>query len=302
MDRCQCITAKKKQCSREPMKKPNKSYPTLFNPKYCWQHQECINFIKPTKKKPQQKKETPALDKKKVPKIMAKPIQVSEQAKQIKEQPIEDKKKKPLKVKKEQSYVIKPGTGVPGLYYVPNFVTAKEAKQIIKTLLSHPDWKGVTASTKSRRVIQYGYTYSYQRGPLTSTQTIPDEYDFIQVRMLDLIKQHIDNDFTGFDQLIINEYLPGQGISGHIDHIKHFGPIIACLTLGSGIEMEFTHPKKESKSLYVAPNSLYIMSGKARYEWKHSITQRKSDYVNGQTIVRGTRYSLTFRKAISVYI
>jgi alkylated DNA repair dioxygenase AlkB len=53
--------------------------------------------------------------------------------------------------------------------------------------------------------------------------------------------------------------------------------------------------KYESKEVYVAPDSLYIMSGEARYIWKHSMLSRKTDMVDGKRIKRGRRISLTFR-------
>lgn len=42
-----------------------------------------------------------------------------------------------------------------------------------------------------------------------------------------------------FDQLIINEYQPGQGINPHIDNVKLFAEPIVSLSLGSECIMEF---------------------------------------------------------------
>lgn len=42
-----------------------------------------------------------------------------------------------------------------------------------------------------------------------------------------------------FDQLIVNEYEPGQGINPHIDNIKLFKSDIASLSLGSDCIMIF---------------------------------------------------------------
>ena len=82
--------------------------------------------------------------------------------------------------------------------------------------------------------------------------------------------------------------------------LTKFGHVIACLTLGSGVEIEFTRPKHESFKIYTEPNSLYIMSGDARYFWKHAISQRKNDKINGKNKPRGTRISLTFRNTHSI--
>ncbi len=42
-----------------------------------------------------------------------------------------------------------------------------------------------------------------------------------------------------FDQLIVNEYQPGQGISPHIDNKTLFSDIIVSLSLGSNAVMIF---------------------------------------------------------------
>ena len=181
-----------------------------------------------------------------------------------------------------------------GLYYFPNFITQSESEKILSELSANKKWVGVTSCKNSRRVIHYGYLYSYAGGPLNPTDPIPSFYDDIISNTVDTCP--IDN-IPKFDQLIINEYMCGQGITPHIDDTKKFGPIIACVTLGSGIEIEFTRSQHETFKIYVEPNSLYIMSGDARYLWKHGIIQRKTDRVDGKRHCRGTRISLTFRTA-----
>jgi alkylated DNA repair dioxygenase AlkB len=191
-----------------------------------------------------------------------------------------------------------------GLYYIPNFLTPEESKTFLENLAINEKWVGVSGYKNSRRVIHYGYIYSYAPGgkPLQPTDPIPDFYQEIWAR----IPQNpqfaglpfFEKGMPSFDQLIINEYHPGQGIAAHTDHTTKFGPVIACVTLGSGVEIEFTRPGHESFKIYTEPNSLYIMSGDSRYLWKHEIIKRKNDLVGGKTHPRGTRVSLTFRKAI----
>lgn len=187
---------------------------------------------------------------------------------------------------------------VPGLHYCPQFISSLVGDKLVTLLRDSQAWVGVTASQTSRRVIHYGYTYSYQRGPLTTADPIPADFQ----ELLSLVNQHvrdtIDPDFTGFDQLIINEYVPGQGIAAHVDHVKYFGPIIACVSVGHGIAIDFSKQGDTPVTLYVEANSLYAMSDAARYVWKHGINKCRRDCVEGQTIPRGTRYSLTFRQVI----
>lgn len=45
-----------------------------------------------------------------------------------------------------------------------------------------------------------------------------------------------------FDQLTINDYLPGQGIPPHVDTHSPFQELFASLSLKSGITMTFKNP------------------------------------------------------------
>ena len=60
--------------------------------------------------------------------------------------------------------------------------------------------------------------------------------------------------------------------------------------------MHFKDPSNNTIDLYLKPRSLMIFSGEARYNWLHSIAQRKVDKVEGLLKFRHRRVSLTFRK------
>ena len=101
------------------------------------------------------------------------------------------------------------------------------------------------------------------------------------------------------DQVIINEYKPGQGISSHIDCEPCFKNTIVSLSLGSGCIMDFTNKSNKKKiPVWLAPRSLVVLSGEARYKWLHGIAARKSDKWDGNEYERQRRVSLTFRKVI----
>ena len=98
------------------------------------------------------------------------------------------------------------------------------------------------------------------------------------------------------DQAIINEYRPGQGISPHIDCVPCFGPMVAAISLGSDCVMDFTHPQDGTKvPVHLAPGSLCVMMGPARYTWRHGIAARKSDPGTAGRLPRGRRVSVTYR-------
>jgi alkylated DNA repair dioxygenase AlkB len=101
------------------------------------------------------------------------------------------------------------------------------------------------------------------------------------------------------DQVIVNEYEPGQGIAPHVDCVPCFADTICSLTLGSSCLMEFTRVKaREKTELFLARRSLVVLSAEARYDWRHAIAARKTDSHKGQTIPRTRRLSLTFRNVL----
>ena len=98
------------------------------------------------------------------------------------------------------------------------------------------------------------------------------------------------------DQIIVNEYQPGQGISAHIDCHPCFGETIASLSLLSASVMRFaSQVHSQQMELQLQPASLLILKGDARHMWTHAIPSRKTDVFEGQKHTRSRRISLTFR-------
>src|SRR5262249_42740034 len=96
------------------------------------------------------------------------------------------------------------------------------------------------------------------------------------------------------DQLIVNEYLPGQGITPHIDCVPCFGPVVVSLSLSSACVMELSRGA-EHLSLLLRPRSLLVLGGEARQAWRHAIVARRSYTWEGVRLPRTRRVSLTFR-------
>jgi alkylated DNA repair dioxygenase AlkB len=181
---------------------------------------------------------------------------------------------------------------IEGLNYVPEFID--EPTQIL--LLDEID-RQPWLTDLQRRVQHYGYKYDYRARKIDKS---------MYLGCLPIWAQPLANRLrsdgymqTVPDQLIVNEYEPGQGISAHVDCIPCFGAIVCSLTLGSGCTMEFTEVAGlRTESLLLECGSLLILAGAARYHWKHGIPARKSDRVNGCILRRSWRVSLTFRTAI----
>jgi alkylated DNA repair dioxygenase AlkB len=179
-----------------------------------------------------------------------------------------------------------------GLTYIPEYLSAAEQEQLITTVDGLP-WLG----DLKRRVQHYGYRYDYTRKTVDASLylgPLPGWAAELAVRF-----QRDGQIARAPDQLIVNEYLPGQGIAGHVDCVPCFGDTVLSLSLGSACVMTMTHLRdRTTVPLLLEPGSLLVMAGAARYEWKHGIAARKVDTYANQSIVRGRRVSLTFRTVI----
>ena len=142
----------------------------------------------------------------------------------------------------------------------------------------------------------YGYKYDYKARGITQDLQLEPIPDWL-ARYCELLAT--EEVFTRPpDQVIINEYLPGQGITPHIDCVPCFGDTIASLSLGSPCVMEFSKGAEKIPVL-LEPRSLVVLFGDARYRWKHAIPLRKTDVMDGMKYQRERRLSLTFRTVIT---
>lgn len=181
---------------------------------------------------------------------------------------------------------------IAGLRYIRDFIDQQKHDELLCQIDASP-W----LTDLKRRVQHYGYKYDYKSrsvnysmriGPLP--QWAEELADILCERRLTLERP---------DQVIVNEYRPGQGIASHVDCVPCFTDTIISLSLGSPCVMEFTNKETgQVLPLLVEPRSLFIMQGEARFAWMHGIPARKTDKYQGRTIQRGRRVSLTFRKVI----
>lgn len=105
-----------------------------------------------------------------------------------------------------------------------------------------------------------------------------------------------------FDQLIINVYQPGEGICAHVDLLR-FEDGISIVSLESSCVMHFTCVGDDDGEggkkipVYLTPGSLVLMSGEARYHWKHEINRKPGFQLwDGQEIIQKRRTSITLRR------
>jgi len=171
---------------------------------------------------------------------------------------------------------------IPGLSYHPNYINAEQESELIAAI-DQETWD----TTWKRRRQPYGAAYGKQDGNRTA---IPEWARFLVDR---LYEEGISD--RPFDQMLVNEYFPGQGISLHRDY-DPFDRTVVSLSLLSDCVMDFRHRASgRRESLLLERRSLLVLSDDARYEWEHGIAPRKSDQWNGTVVPRARRLSVTFR-------
>jgi len=194
----------------------------------------------------------------------------------------------------------------PGLLYEPEFVDADEEDGLLHEIDSEDaPW----LSDLSRRVQHYGFKYDYRARRIVRSMHLGPLPGWLR-DLADKVTGFVESNegfesvepLQPFDQAIINEYEPGQGISAHVDCEPCFGPVVATLSLGSAVEMQFEHIRTGvRKPVHLEQRSLAVLTGETRYEWNHSISNRQSDPPpngRGQRMQRRRRVSITFRSVI----
>ncbi|XP_009783080.1 alkylated DNA repair protein ALKBH8 homolog isoform X2 [Nicotiana tabacum] len=178
---------------------------------------------------------------------------------------------------------------IPGLYLIHDFISAEEEK------------------TRNVNANQYLGELPSFLSPILEKMSLFQKLGYAETVLL--------------DQLTVNEYPPGVGLSPHIDTHSAFEDLIFSLSLAGPCIMEFrkystgvwlTSPdtlndeeaqnsEKSSKflrrAIYLPPRSILLLSGEARYVWHHYIPHHKVDVVNDTRIRRASRrVSFTLRK------
>lgn len=175
-----------------------------------------------------------------------------------------------------------PSLGIEGATYVADFITPAEEADLMREIEN-----GVWTHEFSRRRQHFGM--DYRQADSDKISPLPPWIDAVARRVV------AAKLFARMPvQALVNEYLPGQGISAH----KDYDPFdeVASLSLASGCLMEFARLKERTvKTIWLAPRSLIVLSGVARHQWTHAIRPRLHDVVEGEKRPRQRRLSLTLR-------
>jgi alkylated DNA repair dioxygenase AlkB len=181
---------------------------------------------------------------------------------------------------------------ISGLRYIPNFISREEEATLIRFVDSEK-WM----TDLKRRVQHYGFKYNYKVRRIDYSMRLGNLPDWIPPLSIRLYEAGYFKEIP--DQVIVNEYEIGQGISPHIDCEPCFEDTVVSLSLNSTAVMEFTNDLTGEKiPVFLESRSIVVLQGESRYDWKHSIPARQKDVVNGIVFPRKRRVSLTFRKVI----
>lgn len=182
---------------------------------------------------------------------------------------------------------------ISGFQYRADYISEAEHERLLAQI-DKQEW----LKDLKRRVQHYGFKYDYKARKVNPDMHIGPLPDWLKELGQRLHKDRHISECA--DQVIVNEYEPGQGITSHIDCAPCFEDTIVSLSLGSGCVMNFTNKlnKTQKVKAWLAPRSIIILRGEARYKWLHGIAPRKSDEWAGHRYERQRRVSLTFRKVI----
>jgi alkylated DNA repair dioxygenase AlkB len=192
-----------------------------------------------------------------------------------------------------------------GFRYRPDLITiAEEAALLdeVRRLEFHPiEMHGVVAR---RRVIQYGWKYSFDRSRLTRGPDVPG----FLLPCRDRAAAFAEVEPEALSEALLTEYQPGAPIGWHRDAPGF--ELIVGISLLSACRFRFRRgpldgdsiarkpegrparsegatklrAASERVTITLEPRSAYVLSGPARSEWQHSIPE-----------VNELRYSITFR-------
>lgn len=169
-----------------------------------------------------------------------------------------------------------------GLRHADDFLTPAEEADLLARFATlafrEMKMRGVTAR---RRVIQYGWHYSFESFKMTEATPIPDF--LLPVR--DRAAAFAGLEPARLSEALLMEYSPGATIGWHRD-APPFGVVVG-ISLGAPCRFRFRRGRTgawETWETELHARSIYVLDGPVRSVWQHSIPA-----------VKALRYSITFR-------
>ncbi|XP_076681804.1 putative RNA/DNA demethylase ALKBH6 [Andrena cerasifolii] len=167
--------------------------------------------------------------------------------------------------------------------YIPNFITEEEESEITKHVNNAPLPKWTQLSY--RRLQNWG-GIPHPKGMIG--EAMPR---WLQKYVDKISSLHVFQEGKLPNHVLINEYLPGQGIMAHTDG-PLFHPIVTTINCGSHTLLDFYKRLDKSQpqelklefSFLLEPRSLLILQGDLYHNYLHSIAERDTDVISSSTI------------------
>ncbi|CAD5218267.1 unnamed protein product [Bursaphelenchus okinawaensis] len=205
----------------------------------------------------------------------------------------------------------------PTIRYIPNFITEEEEQALLSRVYTapKPKWQYL----KDRRLQNWGGIVG--KNGLISDGNIPEWLTNVIDRIMT-----VENGFPCNNRpnhVLINEYLPGQGIMPHTDGPAFF-PLVSTISLGSATYLDFYNVIEQGQenpspiaerffgTMLLQPRSLVLINSEAYSTHLHGIAERPVDVVHDKIFnrppglqlqeshPRQTRISLTIRNVPNV--
>ena len=175
----------------------------------------------------------------------------------------------------------------PGLRYEEEFLAREEEARLLAILVRLPfanmKYQQFTAL---RRVVSYGGQYDFSAQRLDAAEPLPDWLQPLRERAAAWAGLAPE----AFTQALLAEYQPGTPLGWHRD-VPDFEDVVGISLLHDAVMRFRPYPPVQPKKadvlrLTLAPRSIYLLRGAARWEWQHSVAA-----------TRQLRYSITRRTA-----
>lgn len=174
-----------------------------------------------------------------------------------------------------------------GMRYEAGFLSPAEEARLIERIerlpLAPMQYQQYEAL---RRVVSYGGRYDFSRQQLEAAEPIPAWLDSLRERAA----AWVGAEPADFTQALVAEYKPGTPLGWHRD-VPDFEDIVG-VSLGGEAQLRFRpYPHEKGRrggvlKVAVAPRSIYLLRGPARWQWQHSVAPTQA-----------LRYSITLRTA-----
>jgi len=170
-----------------------------------------------------------------------------------------------------------------GLTYQADYLSVSDEVELLKGIatlsLRAAPYKAYTAR---RRIASFGAVYDFTHQKLDPAPALPSFLLPLRARIAAALEVAADELAHG----LVTEYAPGTPLGWHRDTPEFDS--VAGISLAGWCEMRWRrYPPRVGGPvlrLAVAPRSLYLIRGEARWGWQHSVAP-----------TREMRYSITFR-------